>query len=96
MDETPQLWIGPVAGRISSVTLEPLTACFDRLSGQTHLLADPLPQLLDILTDACRTTDACVAAFMVQFDMAETIDAVRTRVAECLGELALLGLVEQA
>lgn len=96
MGVTADIWIGPADDRLSWVPLDPLTACFDRQSGQTHLLADPLPQILAVLTAKCLSTDACVEALMAEFQMAETAAEVTVRVGECLRELAQLGLVERA
>jgi PqqD family protein of HPr-rel-A system len=96
MGVTADIWIGPVVDRLSSVPLDPLTACFDRQSGQTHFLADPLPQILNVLTAKRLSTDACVEALMAEFQMAETVAEVMARVEECLRELAQLGLVERA
>lgn len=40
------------AADLVRVELDELTAVFDRRSGQTHLLASPLPEMLDALGDA--------------------------------------------
>ncbi len=42
---------GEPAEGLLQVRLDSLTAVYHRRSGQTHLLAEPLPELLDLLSD---------------------------------------------
>lgn len=52
------------AGDIVRVQLDELTAVFDRRSGQTHLLASPLPEMLQALGDG----EWALAAFVENLD----------------------------
>lgn len=64
-----------------------MTAIYDRRSGQTHLIVDPVPEILDAIGDG-----ACTAAdIAVHLGMADAVDAV----AERLDELSAIGLVER-
>jgi PqqD family protein of HPr-rel-A system len=89
-----RLWhVAPVERRIA-VPLDTLTALFDRASGQTHLLASPLPEILDALDVGPANTAALTARLAVRFDL-EAEDAEAT-IAARLAELAALGLVHLA
>ncbi len=83
---TATLFVAPPAGTLSAVTLDTMTAIYDRRSGQTHLVAEIVPALLDALRD-----DALdVAALAARLDVAEAAAIV----AERLAELVASGLVE--
>lgn len=72
-----------------------LTAIFDHRSTQTHLVIQPMPEIL-----AAMGGDPCNAAMVAErlaarFDLGEVTDA-RALVAERLAELAAMGLVAEA
>ena len=75
------------------VELDELTAVFDRRSGQTHLLASPLPELLGALGEVEWTLAAFAAHLASQFEIAGDGDAA-ARIDQRLAELVALGLVE--
>ncbi len=75
------------------VELDALTAVYDRRSGQTHLLASPLPEMLEALGKAEWTLAAFAAQLADTFEMAGDGDA-DALIAAHLSELAALGLVE--
>jgi PqqD family protein of HPr-rel-A system len=77
-----------------TVPLDTLTAVFDRASGQTHLLASPLPEILDALDVGPVTAADLTARLAASFDL-EAEDAEAT-IAARLTELAALGLVHMA
>lgn len=101
MGDARQWRVAPVE-RQRSVALDSLTAHFDRASGQTHLLASPLPEILHALAagpaDAARLT----ARISADFDTVDSgVDSGDVRSAEAvilarLEELAALGLVSVA
>lgn len=64
-----------------------MTAIYDRRSGQTHLIVDPVPEILDAIGGGTATA-ADVAARMRLADAAGAI-------AERLDELLAIGLVER-
>lgn len=74
-------------------TLGELTAIFDRRSMQTHLVVSPMPEILGAMgADACdAATLASRLAAAFDFDDAD----VHPILAERLGELAAMGLVER-
>lgn len=73
--------------------LDELTAVFDRRSGQTHLLASPLPEMLGALGTGEWTLAAFAALLASEFEMAGE-DGTAARIEQRLAELAALGLVE--
>lgn len=86
------------AAPADALRIEPLgelTAIFDRRSMQTHLVVSPLPEILDAIgADAC--TPARVAERLAAtFDLGGAGEA-QPILAERLGELAAMGLVERA
>ena len=64
-----------------------MTAIYDRRSGQTHLVADPVPALLDALADGEADADMLAARLGLTGDE-------RGVLVERLGELRAVGLVE--
>lgn len=82
-------------GALRIEPLGELTAIFDRRSMQTHLVVSPMPEILDAMG-----SDACSAATLAtrlaaSFDL-DGDDDVQPILAERLGELAAMGLVERA
>lgn len=86
------VWHGPQAGRLRLEPLDTLTLAYDRASGQTHLLAPPLPELLDLLATGPASQADLVARMDAAFDLGD--QDVPRLVAERLAELAAMGLVE--
>ena len=56
-------------GDLVRVELDALTAVFDRRSGQTHLLASPLPEMLDALGKGEWTLAGFAEHLAVNFDL---------------------------
>jgi PqqD family protein of HPr-rel-A system len=81
------------AGDLVRVELDALTAVYDRRSGQTHLLASPLPEMLEALAEGEWTVDAFADHLAASFQVAGEGDA-HALIAAHLDELATLGLVE--
>lgn len=74
-----------------AVPLDTFTAVFHRPSGQTHLLVEPAPQILEMLSeplDEAELLDRLAAAY----DIADDRDALAERVRE----LAEAGLIAPA
>ncbi len=85
-------WIGPPAGALLVRQMDQLTLAFDRRSGQTHVMASPLPEILEALGDGCLTLDALLARLSSGFEV-ESEGAALAALAARLEEAALLGLV---
>ncbi len=81
------------AGGLVRVELDALVAVYDRRSGQTHLLASPLPEMLEALGEGDWTLAAFAAHIAANFDLAANGD-VAASIAAHLAELTALGLVE--
>ena len=82
-----------VAHDLVRVELDELTAVFDRRSGQTHLLASPLPEMLEALGAEEWTLTAFAAQLASEYDMTGEGEAA-ARIDQRLAELVALGLVE--
>ena len=78
-------------------SLGPMTLLYHRRSGTTHLMSEPVPQILATLSaigpaDAAAVTRQLAAAF----DLAEGEGEAEAAVAARLEELAAIGLVARA
>lgn len=71
--------------------LDLVTAVFHRPSGQTHLLVEPAPEILDALGGDGLTLNALREVLASRFEL-DDADALAERV----GELVAAGLVTQA
>ena len=86
------IWHAPAPDRLRFETLDTLTLAYDRASGQTHLLAPPLPELIDMLAAGPLTTADLAARMAAAFDLGDQDS--QGLIAERLAELAAMGLVE--
>ena len=84
---------GPAAEACVAMELEPFTAVHHRASGQTHLLAEPAPQLLAALTDRELTLAGLREELARSFDLPDVADE---GLAARLAELVEAGLVAVA
>tara|TARA_R110000824_G_scaffold88223_1_gene216989 strand:- start:77 stop:361 length:285 start_codon:yes stop_codon:yes gene_type:complete len=72
--------------------LDSMTLLFHRSSGITHMLADPAPAILEVMSDAAISAPEIAARLKAEFDLesaGDTEDIIHAR----LAELADLGLV---
>ncbi len=90
LSNAPRFRCAP-SGTLRIVPLDDLTAIYHRASGQTHVVAEPVPQILDALGDEARTFDDLIGRLRLPDD-----NASRELLSERLGELCLSGLVEHA
>ncbi|MEO0439478.1 MAG: HPr-rel-A system PqqD family peptide chaperone [Pseudomonadota bacterium] len=74
--------------------LDSMTAIFQASSGITHLVTDPIPAILHVLTDQFAECEQVAARLKKQFEL-EADDDVEEIVAARLEELWQLGLVER-
>lgn len=87
------LYRGPPADACITIALEPFVAVYDRRSGATHLLAEPAPQLLDMLAAGPLTLADLRVRLAAAFDLPDVSDAA---LHERLRELVEAGLVAVA
>ncbi len=87
------LYKGPHPHDCALVALDGLSALFDRRSGQTHLVASPVPELLVLMDETPRTINVLLTELAKQFELEEGADHAASLTAR-LEELAALGLVE--
>ncbi|WP_033921282.1 HPr-rel-A system PqqD family peptide chaperone [Sphingomonas sp. 37zxx] len=74
------------------VPLDLLTLIYHRASGQTHVVASPVPEILDVLADEAMDVPALLAALAARYELGDAdADALTAR----LEELAAVGLVER-
>jgi len=83
----------PAALRVEP--LGELTLIFDRRSMQTHVVAPPMPQILDAMGDDICSAAVIAERLSVAFDI-ERAGGAASIIAERLDELAALGLVAAA
>lgn len=76
------------AGGLRIVPLDSLTAIYHRASGQTHVVSEPVPEILGALM----TGDAELPTLVARLNLADTA-ATRTVLLERLQELVVAGLV---
>jgi PqqD family protein of HPr-rel-A system len=74
--------------------LDQMTLIYQRRSGITHIVADPVPQILHAMGDGPCDAALIAARMSAQYDLGDTAQA-RAIIAARLAELAQLGLVEQ-
>lgn len=74
------------------IELDGLCALFDRRSGQTHLVASPVPELLAMMGEIPRNVHMILADLSTQFELPPGEDHTASLTAR-LDELAALGLV---
>ncbi|USI74108.1 HPr-rel-A system PqqD family peptide chaperone [Sphingomonas morindae] len=74
------------------VPLDAMTALYHRPSGATHLLASPLPELLDALAEGPADAATLLARLARRFDIA---DADPAALAARLDELVAIGLAQR-
>lgn len=74
------------------VELEGFTLIYHRLSGQTHMLAEPAPEILAALAEAPATPSEMLARLARDHGLDAEGDA-ETVIAERMAELAALGII---
>lgn len=75
--------------------LDDIVLIYHRPSGQTHMVASPVPEILAALGDTALGAGDVVAVLSAQFDMGDAAEAVAA-IAAHLDEMAALGLVRRA
>lgn len=81
-------WRLDARSNLKRVELDALTAIYDRQSGMTHLLADPMPDLIDAL--AAGAADEAMLLGRLGIEAAEEVDRAGLR--DRLAELEAVGL----
>ncbi|MEE9433343.1 MAG: HPr-rel-A system PqqD family peptide chaperone [Sphingorhabdus sp.] len=74
--------------------LDAMTLIYQRRSGITHIVAEPVPEILAAMGDDAITAQRLAVKLAESFDLGSEGDAIAV-IAERLAELAGLGLVEQ-
>jgi PqqD family protein of HPr-rel-A system len=74
--------------------LDMMTLIYQRRSGITHMVGEPVPQMLEAMRGDVVDASVLAARLASSFDLGRREDAV-ARIAERLEELAELGLVER-
>ena len=87
VDAPLTFWTGP-ASEFRIVCLDNLTAIYDRASGQTHVVVEPVPQILSALSEG----DAGVSELLDRLGRTDTLES-RTLLLQRLQELLEIGLI---
>ncbi len=74
--------------------LDSMTLIFQRSSGITHMVADPVPAIIEAMAEDILTAADVAQRLSSSFDLEDTVDAADIVLAR-LVELCSLGLVEQ-
>lgn len=76
------------------VPLDMMTLVYQRRSGITHMVGDPVPQILAAMGDDALDAATLAVRLAARFDLGGQADAA-VLIAERLEELAMLGLLER-
>ena len=74
--------------------LEGMTLIYQKASGITHVVADPVPGILEVMGESKASVSAIVSKLSEKFDLEQDVDAEEVVLAR-LEELCALGLVER-
>ncbi|MFM9937254.1 MAG: HPr-rel-A system PqqD family peptide chaperone [Novosphingobium sp.] len=83
------LFVADPPGHVKVVALDALTALYHRPSGQTHIVSEPMPEILAALEAGPMTAEDLLARLAKTADVAADPGALAAR----LGELEAIGLV---
>ena len=75
-------YYAPPSDALRIVRLDALTAIYHRSSGQTHIVADPIPQILGALANGAMTAEMLAEHLGVESDERPGLEA---RLAELVG-----------
>ena len=90
----PRYRAGPPEDR-RLASIEGLTLIFHRVSGITHILSAPVPEILDALEEGPADAGAIVARLAARHDLVDDDGAAVAIVGARLAELEAAGLVER-
>lgn len=85
------LYAAEPPAQLRTVVLDSLTVLYHRCSGQTHIVSEPLPEILAALAAEPLTVDGLLDRLSAQADVAPDREALAAR----LAELEDIGLVER-
>lgn len=75
-------------------SLDSMTAIFQKSSGMTHIVADPVPAIIDVMADEVLNISQVLAKLADKYDIEDGDDAENI-VAARLEELCQLGLADR-
>jgi PqqD family protein of HPr-rel-A system len=90
----PILYRAVPAETLSIEPLDAMTLIYQRRSGITHMVAEPVPEMLAAMAADAVSAETLVTRLSAQFDLGEAVNAM-TVITARLDELADLGLVER-
>lgn len=91
----PDLYRAEAADQIVSAKLGAIDALYHRRSGATHLVAAPVPQILEALGEGAADLATLWERLCARFDLDDEADAGQQALEERLTELIGLGLVRR-
>lgn len=90
-----QLYRASAPDRLIQHPLDSMTLIFQKSSGITHVVADPVPAILDVMAQDSLSAESIAKRLSENYDLEDSEDAADIVLAR-LAELCTLGLVEQA
>ena len=94
MSENLSLYRAEASDDLIIRPLDAMTLIYQRRSGITHLVSEPVPEILAAMGGEAMSAENLAAKLAAQFDLGGEADAIAI-VADRLEELADLGLVER-
>ena len=88
-----QLYQAPNADDLIQHQLDSMTLIFQKASGITHIVADPVPAILEVMNGGKMNAEMIAGKLSARFDVEEGADVEEVVLAR-LDELHKLGLVE--
>lgn len=75
--------------------LDAMTLIYQRRSGLTHMVAEPIPEILTVMGSQPQTAEDTTRRLATEFDFGENTQVVVEIVASRLEDLAKLGILER-
>ena len=94
MSDSLTCYRGPKSGDLIVHVLDSMTLVFQRSSGITHVVGDPIPAIVKAIEGQCLTASGVAERLAASFDM-EADGDVTEIVSARLDELAQIGIIEQ-
>ena len=86
------MYHAPSPSQLRTIRLDAFVALYHRPSGTTHLLSEPAPEILEILSDGDASLNVLRCRLAERFNLLDdSVDALTAR----LNELVAAGLIEQ-
>lgn len=89
-----QLYRATAPDRLIQHPLDSMTLIFQKTSGITHIVMDPVPAIMEVMAEEALTADDIARRLSASYDVEDSVHAADIVLAR-LVELCSLGLVER-